>query len=84
MFAGNDTTASSLTWILYALAKSPQHQRKVQEELDEVFQEKDKDVIEWYVTLDLKVVWFVFQPLIFTDKADNYIFWLEEYNFVIL
>lgn len=61
MFAGHDTTGSSLTWILYALAKSPQHQRKVQEELDEIFQEKDNDVIEWedlpklkYLTMCIK------------------------------
>ena len=60
MFAGHDTTGSSLTWILYALAKSPQHQRKVQQELDEMNQEKDNDIIEWYVTLDLKVVWLFF------------------------
>ncbi len=47
LFAGHDTTASSLSWILYAMAKYPEHQRKVQEELDEIFAEKGNERVEW-------------------------------------
>ena len=47
LFAGHDTTASGLSWILYALAKYPEHQRKVQEEVDEIFAEKGNERVEW-------------------------------------
>ena len=48
LFAGHDTTASSLTWMMYALAKSPQHQQRAQKEVDEIFHEKGSCVLEWY------------------------------------
>ena len=49
MFAGHDTTAASLTWIMYTLAKYPEHQRKVQQELDEIFEAKGNEIVEWSV-----------------------------------
>ena len=45
MFEGHDTTANSLCWILYLLAKHPEHQDKCREEIDAIFKEKDE--IEW-------------------------------------
>ena len=33
MFAGHETTASTITWALYELAKSPETQRRVREEI---------------------------------------------------
>ncbi|XP_046449158.1 cytochrome P450 4c3-like isoform X2 [Daphnia pulex] len=37
MFAGHDTTASAMTWFLYCIAKHPEHQQMVMEEVDQVF-----------------------------------------------
>ena len=45
MFEGHDTTANSLCWILYLLAKHPEHQDKCRDEIDAIFKEKDE--IEW-------------------------------------
>lgn len=39
MFAGQDTSAQTLNWTLFALAIHPDVQRKVHEELDKVFRE---------------------------------------------
>lgn len=48
MFEGHDTTATSLSWILYLLAKHPQHQTKCREEIQAaIFQHKDD--IDWSV-----------------------------------
>ena len=47
LLAGHDTTASALSWTLYVLAKYPEHQRKVQKELDGIFEAKGNDVVEW-------------------------------------
>ena len=45
VFEGHDTTANSLCWVLYLLAKHPEHQAKCREEVDELFERKD--AIEW-------------------------------------
>jgi len=45
MFEGHDTTASGITWMLYNLAKHPEHQEKCRKEVDAIFDQKD--TIEW-------------------------------------
>ncbi|XP_064201142.1 cytochrome P450 4V2-like isoform X1 [Anguilla rostrata] len=44
MFEGHDTTAASLNWTLYLLGSHPEEQRKVQQELQEVFGSSDRPV----------------------------------------
>ncbi|XP_038070122.1 cytochrome P450 4F22-like isoform X1 [Patiria miniata] len=50
MFAGHETTATSMTWLLYNLAKYPEHQTKIREEVDEILGDRDSDRI---ITKDL-------------------------------
>ena len=45
--AGHDTTASSVSWVLYSLCEHPKYQEKVQQEIDTVLQGRDSDDIEW-------------------------------------
>ncbi|CAG5126234.1 unnamed protein product [Candidula unifasciata] len=47
MFAGHDTTAAGVPWILYTLAQSPEYQAKVQAELDAVLHGRDTHHIQW-------------------------------------
>ena len=49
LFAGHDTTSSGISWTLYCLAKYPEHQDKVREEVREVLMER-----EWLEYEDLK------------------------------
>ncbi|MBN3317331.1 CP4V2 protein, partial [Atractosteus spatula] len=44
MFEGHDTTAAAMNWVLYLLGCHPEEQKKVQEELDEVFGASDRPV----------------------------------------
>jgi cytochrome P450 family 4 subfamily B polypeptide 1 len=46
MFEGHDTTASSVAWTLYNLARYPEHQSKCREEVDAVFDDT-KDYLTW-------------------------------------
>ncbi|XP_038050777.1 leukotriene-B4 omega-hydroxylase 3-like [Patiria miniata] len=45
LFAGHETTATAMTWILYNLAKYPEHQSKVREEVDKILENRDTDRI---------------------------------------
>ncbi|XP_043214456.1 cytochrome P450 4C1-like [Amphibalanus amphitrite] len=42
MFEGHDTTTSCINWALYNIARSPDVQRKIERELDEVFAGDDR------------------------------------------
>ncbi|KAM4807534.1 cytochrome P450 4V2-like [Rhinophrynus dorsalis] len=44
MFEGHDTTAAALNWSLFLLGSHPEAQRRVHEELDEVFGKSDRPV----------------------------------------
>jgi len=46
---GHDTTASSISWILYSLALTPEWQKRCQDEIDTLLEDRDTDDIEWYV-----------------------------------
>ncbi|XP_041462042.1 leukotriene-B4 omega-hydroxylase 3-like [Lytechinus variegatus] len=41
LFAGIDTTSSALTWLIYLMATHPEYQTKVQEEVDELFKDRE-------------------------------------------
>eukprot|EP00057_Strongylocentrotus_purpuratus_P005214 XP_003730449.2 PREDICTED: leukotriene-B(4) omega-hydroxylase 2-like [Strongylocentrotus purpuratus] len=41
LLGGIDTTSSALTWLLYLLATHPEYQTKIQEEVDELFQDRE-------------------------------------------
>ncbi|KAJ1169939.1 hypothetical protein NDU88_001823 [Pleurodeles waltl] len=45
MFEGHDTTASGISWILYCIAKNPDHQGKCREEIKGIL--RDRDMVEW-------------------------------------
>ena len=49
MFEGHDTTTSGMSWTLYCLAKHPEHQDKIREEVQNVLMGR-----EWFEYDDLK------------------------------
>ena len=49
MFAGHDTTTSGISWTLYCLAKHPEHQDKIREEVRDILMGR-----EWLEYDDLK------------------------------
>ncbi|XP_051026798.1 cytochrome P450 4F4-like [Acomys russatus] len=47
MFRGHDTTASGLSWILYNLARHPEHQERCRQEVRELLRGREPEEIEW-------------------------------------
>ncbi|XP_032765672.1 cytochrome P450 4F6-like [Rattus rattus] len=47
MFGGHDTTASALSWILYNLARHPEHQERCRQEVRELLRDREPEEIEW-------------------------------------
>ncbi|XP_022103239.1 phylloquinone omega-hydroxylase CYP4F11-like isoform X2 [Acanthaster planci] len=45
LFAGHETTATSMTWFLYFLSKHPEHQTKIREEVEEILAGRDSERI---------------------------------------
>lgn len=45
--SGHDTTASGLSWILYNLARHPEHQEHCRQEVQELLRGRDPEEIEW-------------------------------------
>ncbi|XP_064601464.1 cytochrome P450 4F2-like [Liolophura sinensis] len=68
LFEGHDTTASATSWTLYALAKYPDMQDKVRQEVDELL--GDREYLEWndlpnlkYTSIFLKEVLRMYPPV---------------------
>ncbi|XP_048198458.1 leukotriene-B4 omega-hydroxylase 3-like isoform X2 [Perognathus longimembris pacificus] len=47
MFEGHDTTASGLSWVLYNLAKHPEHQERCRQEVQELLRDREPKELEW-------------------------------------
>ena len=45
--SGHDTTASGMSWILYALASHPEYQQTAREEIDDLLDGREDACIEW-------------------------------------
>ncbi|XP_044156717.1 cytochrome P450 4B1-like [Bufo gargarizans] len=68
MFEGHDTTSSGISWILYCLAKYPEHQVKCREEIREVLGKRT--TVEWedlsklpYTTMCIKESLRLYPPV---------------------
>ncbi|XP_078527776.1 cytochrome P450 4B1-like [Lissotriton helveticus] len=68
MFEGHDTTSSGISWILYCMAKYPEHQEKCREEVKGIM--GDRDTMEWddlgqmtYTTMCIKESLRLYPPV---------------------
>ncbi|RDD41060.1 Cytochrome P450 4A10 [Trichoplax sp. H2] len=76
LFAGHDTTAGTLSVTLYCLAKYPEHQSKIRDEVSNILQNKSQ--IEWddlsqlkYTSLCIKEALRLFPPVPFNARTAN-------------
>ncbi|KAI5196281.1 Cytochrome P450 4F3 [Manis pentadactyla] len=47
MFAGHDTTASGLSWVLYNFAKYPEYQERCRQEVQELLRDREPKEMAW-------------------------------------
>ncbi|XP_070375406.1 cytochrome P450 4F11-like isoform X3 [Equus asinus] len=62
MFAGHDTTASGLAWVLYNLARHPEHQERCRQEVRELLRDREPKEIEC-LSLSTELLWITFHIL---------------------
>lgn len=70
LFEGHDTTSSGITWILYNLARHPDIQDKVYDEIDDLLSKRDSQCLEWddmsnlpYLTMCIKESLRMYPPV---------------------
>ncbi|XP_057575738.1 taurochenodeoxycholic 6 alpha-hydroxylase-like [Hippopotamus amphibius kiboko] len=73
MFEGHDTTASGISWLLYALASHPEHQQRCREEIQSLL--GDSACITWnhldqmpYTTMCIKEALRLYPPVPFYGR----------------
>ena len=78
MFAGHDTSSSALTWAIYLLGRYPDKQKKLQEELDAIFDgDKNCDITNdhmkelVYLDLVIKEVLRLYPPVAFIGRKTD-------------
>ncbi|XP_060068964.1 ultra-long-chain fatty acid omega-hydroxylase-like isoform X2 [Ylistrum balloti] len=78
LFEGHDTTASAISWILYSLATHPEHQTKVQEEIDSILKGRESDRLLWddlpkleYLTMCIKEGMRLHSPVPFIQREST-------------
>ena len=77
MFAGHDTTTSGMCWTLYCLAKHPEHQEKVREEVRNVLKERRR--LEYNDLKDLKYTqWCIKEAMRLYTPVDSIFRELQE------
>ncbi|XP_060068942.1 cytochrome P450 4A25-like [Ylistrum balloti] len=88
LFEGHDTTASAISWILYALATHPEHQTKVQEEIDHVLEGRESGRLEWedmpkleYLTMCIKEGMRLYSPVPFIQRQSTQEFTIDNQTF---
>ncbi|XP_022102018.1 cytochrome P450 4F12-like [Acanthaster planci] len=76
LFAGHETTATTTTWLLYNLARYPEHQTKVREEVDKILEKRDSDRINSedlshmeYMSLVIKETLRMYPPAVLLSRT---------------
>uniref|UniRef100_A0A9L0JLK0 Uncharacterized protein n=1 Tax=Equus asinus TaxID=9793 RepID=A0A9L0JLK0_EQUAS len=78
MFAGHDTTASGLSWVLYNLARHPEHQECCRHEARELLRDHEPKEIEWddlaqlpFLTMSIKESLWLHPPAVSISRCST-------------
>uniref|UniRef100_A0A3Q2HUP0 Cytochrome P450 family 4 subfamily F member 8 n=1 Tax=Equus caballus TaxID=9796 RepID=A0A3Q2HUP0_HORSE len=76
MFAGHDTTASGLSWVLYNLTRHPEHQECCRQEVRELLRDREPKEIEWdglaqlpFLTMSIKESLWLHPPAVSISRC---------------